>query len=177
MFHARTLSSRTFECSPRTAGNGVTYRGFWGAAAAWDRHIPKVRLWPVQHSAGNHFEMCYPLVRLDTKWGAHIQIVAFFQFWNPNIIYSISLSSVATVLNYLPAGLAFSAILVPDYHWCAYQGETSSELGDKLLFLLQLLTSRKCLNSIITHISSSCLVMFILDEVLWSFLDVCVKYS
>lgn len=53
----------------------------------------------------------------------------------------------------------------------------SFESGDKLLVLLQLLTSLKCLNSMITHISSSCLVMFILDEVLCGFLDVCVKYS
>lgn len=46
LFHApaRTLSSRTFECSPRslgqlrTAGNGKTYRGCGAAAAARDRH-------------------------------------------------------------------------------------------------------------------------------------------
>lgn len=53
----------------------------------------------------------------------------------------------------------------------------SFESGDKLLVLLQLLTSLKYLNSVIIHIPGSCLVMFILDEVLCSFLDVCVKYS
>lgn len=73
----------------RTAGNWLP-TGACGAAAAaaWDRQPHKVRLWPVQHSGGNNFEMCYPLVSLDTRWEAHIQIVAYFQFWNPNNIYS-----------------------------------------------------------------------------------------
>ena len=48
--------------------------------AAWDRQTRKVRLGPVQHSGGNYFEMCHPLVSLDTRWEACTQIVAYFQF-------------------------------------------------------------------------------------------------
>lgn len=50
-----------------------------GAAAAEGTDTPvRSGFGQAQHSGGNHFEMCYPLVSLDTKCGAHVQIVAYF---------------------------------------------------------------------------------------------------